>query len=81
MALSPKPGDLAPVVPPYDPRGKGGHMTKLNRGGLPLALAVLALCAPAAAAAPVSVNVRVEGASKTIFDGQVTTDGLSLIHI
>jgi len=36
---------------------------------------VLAVAAPAAVAAPVSVNLRVEGATTTIFDGPVTTDG------
>lgn len=43
--------------------------------GIPVALALLAVAAPVAAAAPVSVNVRVEGANRTIFDGPVTTDG------
>lgn len=48
-----------------------------NRFGSALipALLVLAVAAPGAAAAPVSVNLRVEGANKTIFDGPVTTDG------
>jgi hypothetical protein len=42
-----------------------------------LVLAALALCvpAPAALAAPISVNLRVEGATQTIFDAPVTTDG------
>jgi len=53
-------------------------MTKLIRGALPLALAVLAAGAPAAVAAPISVNVRVEGLTKTYFDGPVTTDGHTL---
>jgi uncharacterized protein DUF4430 len=41
-----------------------------------LALAVLALLVPAsvAAAAPVTVNLRVEGATTTLFEGPVTTD-------
>ena len=41
-----------------------------------LALAVLALLVPAsvAAAAPVTVNLRVEGATQTLFEGPVTTD-------
>ncbi len=43
--------------------------------GIPVALALLAVSASVAAAAPVSVNVRVEGANRTIFDGPVTTDG------
>jgi hypothetical protein len=38
------------------------------------AIAVLAACAPAIAA-PVTVQVRVEGATSTIFEGPVTTDG------
>ena len=50
-------------------------MTKSIRGALPVALTIAAVAAPAAGAAPVSVNLRVEGASKTIFDGPVTTDG------
>jgi hypothetical protein len=50
-------------------------MTNRIRGALPVALTIAAVAAPTAGAAPVSVNVRVEGASKTIFDGQVTTDG------
>jgi hypothetical protein len=45
------------------------------RGALPAALLVLAVAAPPATAAPVSVNLRVEGAARTIFDGPVTTDG------
>jgi hypothetical protein len=50
-------------------------MTKSIRGALPVALIIAAVAAPAAGAAPVSVNLRVEGASSTIFDGPVTTDG------
>jgi hypothetical protein len=53
-------------------------MTKSIRGGLPVALAVLAAFAPPAAAAPVTVNVRVEGLSKTYFEGPVTSDGHTL---
>ena len=45
------------------------------RSALTPALLVLAVAAPGAAAAPVSVNLRVEGATQTIFDGPVTTDG------
>lgn len=50
-------------------------MTNRIRGSLPLALAIVGIFASSAGAAPVSVNLRVEGASKTIFDGPVTTDG------
>jgi hypothetical protein len=50
-------------------------MTNRIRGALPVALAIAAVAAPTAGAAPVSVNLRVEGASSTIFDGPVTTDG------
>jgi hypothetical protein len=50
-------------------------MTNRIRGALPVALAIAAVGAPTAGAAPVSVNLRVEGASSTIFDGPVTTDG------
>jgi hypothetical protein len=50
-------------------------MTNRIRGALPVALAIAAVCPPTAGAAPVSVNLRVEGASSTIFDGPITTDG------
>ena len=50
------------------------------RSGIPAALAVLALAAPAAVAAPVTVNLRVEGATQTIFDAPVTTDGHDVTH-
>jgi hypothetical protein len=53
-------------------------MTNRIRGALPVALAISAVAAPTAGAAPVSVNLRVEGASSTIFDGPVTTDGHSI---
>jgi hypothetical protein len=50
-------------------------MTNRIRGTHAVALAVFAIAAPAAAADPISVNVRVEGQSKTHFEGPVTTDG------
>ena len=50
-------------------------MTNRVWHGIPVALALLAAAAPVAVAAPVSVNVRVEGANRTIFDAPVTTDG------
>ena len=50
-------------------------MTNRIRGALPVALAIAAVAAPTAGAAPVSVNLRVEGATSTIFEGPVTTDG------
>ncbi len=50
-------------------------MSNRLRSALIPALLVLAVAAPVAAAAPVSVNLRVEGATQTIFDGPVTTDG------
>jgi len=50
-------------------------MTNRIRGALIAALLALACSVPAAIAAPVSVNLRVEGATTTIFDGPVTTDG------
>jgi hypothetical protein len=46
--------------------------------GLAAGLAVLALAAPAGAA-PVTVNLRVEGATTTQFEGPVTTDTRSLV--
>ena len=56
-------------------------MTDLIRRATPVALLVLtafAAAAPAASAAPVSLNVRIEGASKTYYEGPVTTDGHNL---
>jgi hypothetical protein len=49
-------------------------MTSLSRG-LTAVFASAALLAPAtASAAPVTVNLRIEGASQTVFEGPVTTD-------
>ena len=49
---------------------------RLGRPALSLALLLAALVgAPAAHAFPVTVNLRVEGPNKTVFDGPVTTDG------
>src|SRR5215213_2811851 len=50
-------------------------LNRLRRTALPVALTLFALAAvPAAVAAPVTVNLRVEGVSDAIFDGQVVTD-------
>jgi hypothetical protein len=46
-----------------------------RRAALVALLLVTCFGAPAALAAPVSVNVRIEGATKTYFEGPVTTDG------
>ena len=52
------------------------HNLVFRPGRAATAACVLGLAAaPAAAAAPVSVTVRVEGASQTIHEGSVTTDG------
>jgi hypothetical protein len=49
---------------------------RLRRTAFPLALVLAVLvAAPAALAVPVTVNLRVEGPNKTVFDGPVTTDG------
>jgi hypothetical protein len=50
---------------------------RLRRSALAAALVLLCLAAaaPAALAVPITVNLRVEGPSKTVFDGPVTTDG------
>ncbi len=49
---------------------------RLRRTALSGALALLSLAlAPAALALPVTVNLRVEGPNRTVFDGPVTTDG------
>jgi hypothetical protein len=50
-------------------------MTKRILGTHAAALVVFAIAAPAVAADPVSINLRVEGQTKTIFDGAITTDG------
>jgi hypothetical protein len=50
-------------------------MTDRIKGAAPVALLLLGACAPAALAAPAAPIVRVEGASRTIFEGPVTTDG------
>src|ERR671914_2595408 len=50
-------------------------MTDRIRGAAPVALLLLGVCAPPALAAPAAPIVRVEGASQTIFEGPVTTDG------
>jgi hypothetical protein len=41
-------------------------------------LLLLAIAAPAASAAPVTVNLRIEGATSTIFEGPVTTDAKTI---
>ena len=43
-----------------------------------LAVLALALAAPSASAAPAAVDIRVEGAEETIFEGTVRTDGHSI---
>ena len=49
---------------------------RLRRTALFAALLSLSLvAAPAATALPVTVNLRVEGPNRTVFDGPVTTDG------
>lgn len=51
-------------------------MTDRVRTALIAALVLLSLAAaPAALAVPVTVNLRVEGPARTVFDGPVTTDG------
>src|SRR4051794_6333293 len=65
------------------------HIALVERGGFMLhrlaglALAVLALLVPAslAAAAPVTVNVRIEGATQTLFEGPVTTDAKASVTL
>jgi hypothetical protein len=48
-------------------------LTRLVRG-LAASLLLLLLCCASALAVPVTVNVRVEGATKTLFEGPVVTD-------
>ena len=50
-------------------------MTDRIRGAAPVAaLSLFLLAAPVAQAVPVTVNLRVEGLNRTVFDGPVTTD-------
>src|SRR5262245_41556126 len=66
--------ETCPARKPDTPSRKGVASMQHRLAGL--ALAVLALLAPAsvAAAAPVTVNLRIEGATSTLFEGPVTTD-------
>jgi hypothetical protein len=50
-------------------------MTDRIRRATPVALLLLTASAPAVLAAPVGVTLRVEGGSRTIFEGPVTSDG------
>jgi hypothetical protein len=55
-------------------------MSVRSRRALPGALILLSLAVPATAAAvPVTVNLRVEGPTRTVFDGPVTTDGHDVV--
>src|SRR5215217_4084426 len=53
-------------------KGVAHHMHKLF-GGLAAGLALL-VAAPGAIAAPVTVDLRIEGPTRTLFEGPVTTD-------
>jgi hypothetical protein len=69
-----EPGDLPPADS-HESLAEGEaliHM-KTRIGTLAVLTAALAL-APAAYAAPTKVKVRIEGATKTLFEGAVTTD-------
>lgn len=49
-------------------------MTNRFQRAVPGAIVLLCVLAPAASAVPVTVNLRVEGPTRTVFDGPVTTD-------
>jgi hypothetical protein len=71
-----EPGDLTPTTKPKAlvEEGVAPPLKTLSRA-LPVAICSLAVLAPTAAtAAPASVNLRVEGPTKTLFEGPVTTD-------
>jgi hypothetical protein len=55
------------------PSWKGWLLVHKTSAGLLAALLLLA-AAPAAPAAPVTVDLRIEGPSRTLFEGEVTTD-------
>jgi hypothetical protein len=50
-------------------------VSRLGRWALPTALLISAFAAAPALAAPAAVTLRVEGPTKTTFEGSVTTDG------
>src|SRR4051794_34160524 len=50
-------------------------VSRLGRRALPAALLISAAVAASALAAPAAVTLRVEGPSKTTFEGSITTDG------
>jgi hypothetical protein len=55
-------------------------MSVWSRCALSAALILVSMATPAAAAAvPVTVNVRVEGPTRTVFDGPVTTDAHDVV--
>src|SRR5919199_272763 len=52
--------------------------SRLGRASVAASLLALpAVAAPVTLAAPASVTLRVEGSSETIFEGEVTTDGVN----
>src|SRR5215218_6081480 len=77
-AVGPEARRPAPTASPYRPRGKGVAPMLHRLAGLVLALLALLVPASIAAAAPVTVNLRIEGSTQTLFEGQVTSDAASL---
>jgi hypothetical protein len=51
------------------------HLSRLGRRAVPTAVLISAAFAAPALAVPAAVTLRVEGPSKTTFEGSVTTDG------
>src|SRR3954465_5878841 len=64
----------APTARLISPSWKGVALMLHRLAGLALAVLALLAFAGTAAAAPVTVNLRVEGATRTLFEGPVTTD-------
>src|SRR3954447_5847090 len=69
-----EPGDLPPTARPIMPSWKGVALTMTYRIPVLAAVAMTVLAAPIAHAAPVTVQLRVEGPTRTLFEGPVTTD-------
>jgi hypothetical protein len=73
-----EPGDLPTTESPRYPRGKGlAHMNHVSRRmllALVGALVGLLSLSASASAAPITVNLRVEGATKTLYEGPISAE-------
>src|SRR5215212_6074255 len=68
-----KPGDLLPAERPNALVERGGSVKLHRLAGLLAGLCCL-LVSPSAQAAPVTVNLRIEGPTRTLFEDPVTVD-------